>query len=123
MNTEKRIDDLRDKFMYKIMDEWHTPDTYDPNYAKPPKVPGIYCLILWRNLMYRDKVTHELVYIGASKNLSNRHKTHEVIENVYMSYPSSLVQFYFKETRNCWEEEKYLIREYQPLLNRVRKFN
>lgn len=120
--TEKRVDVLRDEFMEKIIVEWHTPHTYDSNYRAAPKFPGVYCLIMWRDLSYAKKTARELIYIGASKNLSQRNKTHEVIENVYASYPSSFIQFYFKETLHCWEEEKELIRMYQPLLNRVRKF-
>lgn len=117
----KAKDLLRKEFMQVVLQEWNTPDTYDATYKAPPKAAGIYCIIVTFEPDYFSHI--ELLYIGCSANLSRRESNHEVIRNIKASYPSAHMQFYFKEIKKDFEQvEQALITEYQPLLNRVRKF-
>lgn len=93
--------------------DWVTPNTYNNNFEYPPPRCGVYIIVTswWIN---KDR-GYKVLYVGQSKNLKNRYENHEVIKRAYEEY--DYVQFYFMECDNHVEEEKKLIKKYQPLYN------
>lgn len=92
--------------------EWNTPNTYDKNHAYLPENKGVY-LIVGVSFIPFDK---EIIYIGSSKNISNRHKSHEITKKAIKNYDH--IQIYFKEIENELEYEKYLISKIKPVFNK-----
>jgi excinuclease UvrABC nuclease subunit len=100
---------------YKFIEhEWYTPNTFNTNFSKPPKKSGVY--IIFKTDLFRDGLNREILYIGSSKNLSARYKSHEVLRLLKEIY--DYVQFYFKEEDNYLEVEKSLIKYYKPKHNK-----
>ena len=105
----------------KVFKSWKTPNTYNNNYMMPPLESGVYIIV--RPILESDNELRELVmiyeilYIGASKNLSQRYNSHEMLRILRDIY--GCVQFYFKiRKKNYMEYEKILIKQYNPKFNK-----
>jgi excinuclease UvrABC nuclease subunit len=102
------------KFIEK---EWSTPDTYDRNYKAIPECSGVYFLVHRdHNFLKSLKVKYKILYVGSSKNLKQRYRSHEVHRILREIFGD--VVFYFKETDNYIEEEKALIKQTEARFNK-----
>lgn len=97
------------------MKEWHSPNTYNNNFAIPEAVGGVYAIFGYR-LPYdtvEPKVL-ECIYVGASTNLYKRYLGHPVRSNSTFWWNC----FYWKQCDNPFEVEILLIKRLKPLLNK-----
>lgn len=95
-------------------DEWRTPNTYCRNFKSAPASSGVYLLVTFA-LITMKTPKGQIVYIGSSKNLAARLRSHEVIEKLQKA--GHYVRFYFKECADFIDEEKRLIRSIRPKFN------
>lgn len=103
---------------------WHTPNTYDTNFARIPSAPGIYLLFAYKHLFPYAGSNGRLVrpskgkvvYIGSSKNLRDRHKNHNIMPLARRDY--EYVRVYFKEVQgDPYAIEVALIKAIRPKYN------
>ena len=100
-----------------IASDWFTPNTYDPNYMMPPERSGVYLLVypIFKFNGVTHDVSYTILYVGSSRNLKVRYKSHEVLRVLQEQY--GYIQFYFKEFDNYHEVEKQYIQQIQPKFN------
>lgn len=96
-------------------DEWKTPNTWGNNFDFPPNKPGIYMIVKPIVDVKNLTVSFDILYVGSSRNLHKRYSNHEVLDKAKDEY--GYVQFYFIEKENHFEEEKKLIKIFQPKYN------
>lgn len=96
--------------------KFKTPNTWGENYSKVPNKSGIYFYTACNNgyLSFFCNDYEKIIYVGSSQNLFNRYRTHEVGRHLKKLCN---VTFYFYETENFYEIEKYLIDYYKPICN------
>lgn len=104
--SEKLIADL---------DNWYTEQTYDGNFKVMEGRPGVYILIHLHIDQFDKTIKHNILYVGSSKNLKARHRSHEVLRMLKMHY--DYIRTYFKYCDDFLEAEKYLIGKLQPKYN------
>lgn len=103
---------------------WFTPNTYDTNYAEPPKAPGVYCIKEYdlNNHVFGTPLKSKVVYVGSSINLSQRYRSHEVLTGLIKSNRDKSYAFYFKPVASgFYDLEISLIKRLQPPINKVHK--
>ena len=101
-----------------IEKDWYTERSMDCNYKSIPNKSGVYLLVDRKLTFKKDKVLVEntILYVGSSKNLKQRyksHSTHRLLKEIFGD-----VIFYFKETDNYIEEEKALIKQTKARFNK-----
>src|SRR4030042_5329204 len=92
--------------------DWLTPNTYGENYSVIPEQSGIYLIVYFD----MENLIHTIMYIGSSKNLAKRYKTHETLRLLKIFY--NYIHFYFKVMDNYISEEKRLIQIIKPKFNK-----
>jgi excinuclease UvrABC nuclease subunit len=92
--------------------DWKTERTYNTNFSPIPERPGVY-LIVNTDFNFR----HEVLYVGSSQNLKQRHSRHEVLRILSEMYDGLGVRFYFREEPDYLSVEKQLIKETQARFN------
>jgi len=102
-------------FLFKP-NNWTTPNTYDLNYGVPLNKSGVYLLVKTEYDFLEKKMTYEILYVGSSKKIYERFKSHEVLR--VLKEVHRYIQFYFKYTLDYIEMEKYLIKQIQPKYNK-----
>lgn len=105
---------VRANFDFDI-NEWPTQDTYNGNCTLLPGSPGVYLIVATDMLDKHKTMQQEIVYIGSSRNIKKRVKTHPVVR-VVKAYHFS-VSVHFKECGNYLQIEKELIGKYNPRIN------
>jgi len=96
--------------------EWKTNNTYDSRiFSEIPKQAGVYLIV--KTDCFEEVVKHEILYIGSSKNLAVRIKSHEVYRILREIYGNT-IRFYFREADNYLDEEKYLIKVTKARFNK-----
>lgn len=104
----------KSKFKF-IEPNWFTNRTYNLNFRPIPDSSGVYLLVHTNCLTMR----HKILYVGSSKCLSKRYRSHEVLRFLNnICKDNCNVRFYFKEVENYLEEEKTLIKLIQPRFNK-----
>ena len=97
-----------------IENDWKTPNTYGENFAYPQNQSGVYLLV---ERLIKDKhIEFKILYVGSSKNLYQRYKSHEVLRVLKETYGD--VAFYFRYFKKFKEIEKKLIKIIQPRFNK-----
>lgn len=91
---------------------WYTPNTYDTNYKNVPGKSGVYMLVKYPTLLNESP---KILYVGSTKNLSERYKNHEVLR--FLKFHYGYVRFYFNEVLDFIEVEKFLIKKIRPPYN------
>lgn len=97
--------------------KFKTPNTWGENYFSVPKKSGVYFYTTCYNYGFESLFGNEydkILYIGSSLNLYNRYSNHEIGRHLKRLCN---VTFYFYETENFYEMEKYLIDYYKPICN------
>ena len=103
--------------------EWSTPNTYDSQYKRLPKTKGVYFLVL-REIFNQPTgmdFKQTILYVGSSKNLSQRCTNHPVIKKILSDYAGDNcldVVCYFKTCNNILNKERRLIKLTQPRYNK-----
>lgn len=100
-----------------VEDEWKTNRTYNENYSEIPNVPGVYLLVKTDLNLKTGEKKYEILYVGSSKNLKQRHARHEVLRILTEIYGSD-IRFYFKEEQNYLSVEKWLIKQTKARFNK-----
>jgi excinuclease UvrABC nuclease subunit len=106
---------IKDIFVFKA-NEWLTPNTYDTNFKPVPASSGVYLLVRPVLDSVKKKYIYNILYVGSSKSLSIRYRSHEVLRILTETY--GYIQFYFKEEEDYKEVEKNLINIIQPKYNK-----
>jgi len=98
---------------------WRTPDTYVSKFCERiPKKSGLY-LFLHTDGNYFDGITKQLVmYVGRSKNLYNRIRTHDVLPKIPVYTQTWFLPLDYDMTR--FQEIRH-IRKYNPPYNVIHK--
>lgn len=101
----------------EILNDWPTPNTYDPKFKEPPKTAGVYVIYAKRigvGIEHLITGKDECVYVGSSKNLFERYDKHPVRNKKgFVCYV-----FYWLEEPNYYEVEKTMIKILRPALNK-----
>ena len=110
---------LRQRFLKFILTRWKTPDTYDSNYHKLVRRPGVY--IITRIKSINEIHEEEIVYVGSSLNLYVRCNCHTVQRDIYSEESTWYSRLFFKEMdTGFFDFEVKLIRKLQPQYNKNR---
>jgi hypothetical protein len=102
------------EFVFNPM-EWFTPNTYDVNFKMPPNECGVYLIAVPLINHVERKIDYDIQYVGSTKHLSVRYKSHEVFRMIRISEPSA--QFFFKQEIKYKDVEKEMIKMIQPKYN------
>lgn len=95
---------------------WSTPNTYGTNFKDVPNTPGVYLLVNAEFSNDLKSVNHTILYVGSSKCLRVRYKSHEVLRTLRSMH--DYIQFYFIETKDYINTEKLLIKSIKPKYNK-----
>lgn len=97
-----------------IFKGWKTPNSYGgKEYQELPNEEGVYALIS----IHSESMESEILYIGRSDNLKNRHVSHPVKRFLKLSLGNHFLQTWFMTCGNSRELEKMLIQENEPKFN------
>lgn len=98
------------------LDDWHTPNCYS-DAIDPPDKSGVYLIVKHDGLFTNGNLNKDIIYIGSSKNLLNRFRSHEVYKIARALLPDAHINFYFREVESFKEYEKELIQKISPAIN------
>ena len=98
------------------LSDWHTPNCYS-DAVDPPSKSGVYLIVKHDGVFTSGKPNMDIIYIGSSKNLASRLRSHEVYKIASLLLPDVFINYYFHETELFREYEKELIRKINPIIN------
>ncbi len=92
-----------------VFSEWTAATINYSTWEDPPDKPGVY-VILFKDINYESDThcTVHILYVGSSKSLSKRYKSHNLLGALNKKY--GRVEFYFKVTKSFISKEKSLIK-------------
>lgn len=96
--------------------DWHTPNCYS-DAVDPPNKSGVYLIVKYDGSFTAEEQNKEIIYVGSSKNLSARLRSHEVYKIARALLPDAYINFYFREAELFKEYEKELIQKISPAIN------
>ena len=106
----------KNKKIALYLDDWHTPNCYS-DAVDPPQKSGVYLIVKYDGLFEHGKPNMEIIYVGSSRNLSSRLRSHEVYKIARALLPEAHINYFFHET-DCFKEyEKELIQKISPSIN------
>ena len=103
-----------------VGDGWKTPNTYDNCYAEPISDAAVYLFLLhgWDSRDdFHDFESSLVAYVGMSKSLSRRWKSHPILREIEAT--GRYVQKWFLPVRedDLRDQERDLIKKYDPPWN------
>lgn len=98
------------------LSDWHTPNCYS-DAVDPQNKSGVYVIVKYDGSFTAEEQNKEIIYVGSSKNLSSRLRSHEVYKIARLLLPDVFINYYFHETELFREYEKELIRKINPIIN------
>jgi hypothetical protein len=102
-----------------IGEEWKTPNSYAKEFAPLGDFSAVYMLVVHED--WRSGMGFQIAYVGMSARLSKRFHSHSALDHIRST--KKYCQIWFKpiDKSHLREEERRLIREYDPPLNLIGK--